>query len=411
MGGYRKLDTDSVRAWIAADAELAALLGSEPWRVREVSDGNLNAVFLAHGPAGSLCVKQALPTVRRDESWPLPLDRAAYEVAWMRAAAPHVGRAIPRLYRFDETLYAIAMEALSPHVILRGGLIRGVRYPQAAGAVGRYVAEATFATSDLAMPFGRRFEQMALFARNEAILRISVDLVLNDPYVDSSRNRCTPGLAGLAAEVRADAPLRAAAAGWGYRFLTTPQALVHGDLHSGSVMVTETDTRVIDGEFAFHGPIGFDTGAFIANLLLSFFSQPGHATAEDDRVAYGEWVLDQIEVFWTAFRDRFLELWRAGGGGDAYKPEMFADPAGQAALEAARLKFIDAIWADTVGFAGMKMIRRILGYAHVADFEEIADPELRARCERPALRLARWLVQNPCGSPSGIVSAIRGVAP
>ena len=411
MEGYRKLDTEGVRAWIAADADLAALLGTAPWEVREVSDGNLNAVFLAHGPAGTLCVKQALPTVRRDESWPLPLDRAAYEVAWMRAVEPHVGRVIPRLYRYDPALYVIAMEALSPHVILRGGLIRGICYPHAARAVGRYVAEATFATSDLAMPFGRRFEQMALFARNEAILRISVDLILNAPYVDSSRNRCTPGLADLAAEMRADAPLHAAAGGWGYRFLTTPQALVHGDLHSGSVMVTDTDTRVIDGEFAFHGPIGFDTGAFIANLLLSFFSQPGHAPAGGPRVAYGAWVLEQIPIFWNAFRDRFLELWRAGGGGDAYKPAMFADPAGQAALEQARLRFVDAIWADTVGFAGMKMIRRILGYAHVADFEDIADPELRARCERPALTLARWLVQNPCGSPSGIVSAIRGLAP
>ena len=407
MRGYRKLDAEGVRAWLVADAELSARLGADPWEVREVSDGNLNSVFLARGPAGAVCVKQALPTVRRDESWALPLDRAEYEVAWMRAVGPHVGGAIPELYRFDPSLYVIAMEALSPHVILRGGLIRGVRYPNAAVAVGRFVAEATFATSDLAMPFGSRFEQMALFARNEAILRVTVDLVLNDPYVDSPRNRATPGLEDVAASVRADAGLRAAAAGWGFRFLTTPQALVHGDLHSGSVMVTEADTRVIDGEFAFHGPIGFDTGAFVANLLLSFFSQPGHG---DDREAYGEWVLEQIPLFWRAFRERFLELWRAGGGGHAYKPVMFADPAGRAALEAARLRFLDGVWADTVGFAGMKMIRRILGYAHVADFEDIADPGLRSACERRALTLARELVQNPCGSPSGMISAARGVA-
>lgn len=38
-------------------------------------------------------------------------------------------------------------------------------------------------------------------------------------------------------------------------------------------MVTESESKVIDGEFAFYGPMGFDTGAFIANMLLNFFSQ------------------------------------------------------------------------------------------------------------------------------------------
>lgn len=72
-----RLDTRGVRDWLTGDPELAAMLGATPWQVREVSDGNLNAVFIAHGGSGALCVKQALPTVRRDASWPLPLDRAA----------------------------------------------------------------------------------------------------------------------------------------------------------------------------------------------------------------------------------------------------------------------------------------------------------------------------------------------
>ena len=48
-------------------------------------------------------------------------------------------------------------------------------------------------------------------------------------------------------------------------------------------MVTEAETKVIDPEFAFYGPMGFDVGAVIANLLLNYYSQDGHATAEDPR--------------------------------------------------------------------------------------------------------------------------------
>ncbi len=50
------------------------------------------------------------------------------------------------------------------------------------------------------------------------------------------------------------------------------QALIHGDLHTGSIMVNEQDTKVIDPEFAFYGPMGFDVGTLLANLLLNLCS-------------------------------------------------------------------------------------------------------------------------------------------
>ena len=40
------------------------------------------------------------------------------------------------------------------------------------------------------------------------------------------------------------------------------------------------------------------------------------------------------------------------------------------------------------------MHRRILGLAHNADFETIADPDRRADCERPALRFGRQIAVN-----------------
>ena len=67
-------------------------------------------------------------------------------------------------------------------------------------------------------------------------------------------------------------------------------------------MVTEDDTRVIDPEFAMYGPIGFDLGAFLANLLMSYYSQPGHATAEDDRAGMQRWLLEQMPIFWQSVR-------------------------------------------------------------------------------------------------------------
>ena len=47
-----------------------------------------------------------------------------------------------------------------------------------------------------------------------------------------------------------------------------------------------------------------------------------------------------------------------------------------------------------LGFAGIEMHRRILGLAHNADFEDIADEKLRASCEAPALKFGRHIVVN-----------------
>ena len=48
-------------------------------------------------------------------------------------------------------------------------------------------------------------------------------------------------------------------------------------------MVTQDSTKCIDPEFGFYGPMGFDVGAFLGNLMLAYISQDGHATPQHDR--------------------------------------------------------------------------------------------------------------------------------
>ena len=66
-------------------------------------------------------------------------------------------------------------------------------------------------------------------------------------------------------------------------------------------------------------------------------------------------------------------------------------------------------WADTVGFAAAKMIRRILGLAHNIDLEWIEDKDRRATCEARALTLARDMMVNPSAYPTiaAVIDAAR----
>jgi 5-methylthioribose kinase len=396
--GYQILDQASLPAMLAAQQEVRTLLGGRPqdWNITEVGDGNLNLVFIIEGPDGSVCLKQALPYLRAaGPSWPMSPERAFFENAYYRAVGPYVQGLIPKVYHYDPELYCIVMERLSPHIILRHGLIAGRRYPNLARDIGEFVARASFFTSDFAAPFERKMDGLAIFARNKELVRITVDLIFCDPYCSSVRNRHTsPQLDAVVAELRNDTALKVAAARFGHKFLSDSQALIHGDLHSGSVMVTQDDSRVIDPEFAFYGPIGFDLGAFFGNLLLSWYSQPGHAHGDGDRAGYQEWVLEQAQVFWHTFRSRFLALWSEHPEGDLFPAAMFP-PEQVPALRAAQSRFLDTLFADMLGFGACKMIRRILGFAHVIDFDSIADAELRARCEANALAMARILLTHP----------------
>lgn len=396
---YRPLDEAVLPGWLARTVPASHdILGGRPeeWRVREVGDGNLNLVFVVTGTRGGVVVKQALPYVRLvGESWPLPLDRAFFEHEALVEQGRHVDDLVPRIHHFDRTMAYMVMEHLSPHVILRKSLIQGVRHPRLARDLAEFLAQTLFKTSDFHLGAAEKKRRMAVFCDNTELCRITEDLVFTDPYRDAELNRWTrPHLDDLAVAFRQDHELKLAVQALKHKFLTQAQALIHGDLHTGSIMVTEHETRVIDPEFAFYGPMGFDIGAVIGNLLLAYFAQDGHGHEEDPRTDYQTWILDQIPALWDGFATRFLDLWADHDRGDVLGAGLFPDADGRAALDAARRAFMDDLFRDSLGFAGAKMIRRILGLAHVADLESIEPPALRAACERRALAMGRRLVVN-----------------
>lgn len=375
---------------------LAAGLGGEPssWAIIEVGDGNLNLVFIVKGARGGIAVKQALPYVRLvGESWPLPLSRAHYEYLALTRQAELAPGLVPAVLHHNDRLALTVMELLEPHIIMRKGLVAGTQYPRFVDDITTFMARTLFFTSDLALSAAEKKEGIAAFAGNHALCKITEDLIFTDPYRIAEQNRWTaPYLDGVAAALREDLELHVAISRLKLKFIASPEALIHGDLHTGSIMVTESHTRVIDPEFAFYGPMGFDVGAVLANLLMAYFASAGHERAPGERQAFEGWVLETVEQVWNEFSRKFLDLWRGEAAGDAYPASLFAGEQGAARLEAERHAYMQRLFADTVGFAAAKIIRRIFGLAHNIDFELIEDPRRRATSEARAVRLARAMM-------------------
>lgn len=391
---YAALTPETLPARLGSLPALTDRIGpAAGWSVREVGDGNLNLVFIVTGAAGSAVVKQALPYVRLvGESWPLPLKRSFFEYhALTRQAARDPG-SVPDVWHFDEAQAIVVMEYLTPHVILRHALIAGRQTAGLGERLGLFCARTLFRGSDLSLPAPEKKADMALFAGNVELCDITENLVFSDPYFDAPMNRHTPGLDAAVARLRSDLSVKVAAQHLKLAFTSRAETLLHGDLHTGSVMVTDTETRVIDPEFATYGPIGFDVGMLIANFLMAHFSQPGHEATPGDRVAHQDWLLAQADTIWTTFSAEFARLWRTERRGILYQASLYEDQGHTLAAEQALSDLLGHVWRDSLGFCGVEMHRRILGLAHNADFETIADEGRRAACEARALAMGRQLM-------------------
>jgi 5-methylthioribose kinase len=273
----------------------------------------------------------------------------------------------------------------TPHIILRNALMQGLRFSTFAYDISIFLAKTLYYSSAFAMSGSLYRSNVSYWAKNHSLCTLTEQVVFTDPYKIALMNHwTTPQLDNFAEGVRNDYKLKIAANHLKNKFLSSTQALIHADLHTGSVMVKEGSTFVIDPEFAFYGPMGFDIGAIIANLLLSYYSQS--ATNGKD---YSEWILTQINILYNSFFNKFLEIWNE----NAINEKMVnIEVLKGDSLTTFQNDFMKKIWSDSIGFAGMKMIRRVIGIAHVADLDSIKDDDIRSNCEKRVLALGRKLI-------------------
>lgn len=350
---------------------------------REIGDGNLNMVFRVSDEAGgsSVIIKQSLPHARIDDSIKAPLERATIESEMLVLHDRNCPGLAPRIYHYDRDMFAIVMEDLSDHIVLRKGLIAGNVYPKLAKDMGEFLARSLFFTSDLGMDPEEKKVLTRSFV-NPALCKITEDLVFSNPYFDADNNRIDPEIRARAEANWSDAELKKEVAILKEKFMTQGQALIHGDLHTGSVFVTPSSTKAFDPEFGFFGPMGFDIGAILGNLILNYVSQQWHIKDEAKRREYQTWLLETFAGIWRVFESEFRALWVANVTTPLESNEVY------------REDYIQRVFADAIGYAGCKMTRRIVGLAQVVDVRSIPDGDVRATVQIAALDTARAFIMR-----------------
>ncbi|EKN66415.1 methylthioribose kinase [Neobacillus bataviensis LMG 21833] len=341
---------------------------------KEIGDGNLNLVFHIVDEQGSkgLIIKQALPYAKVvGESWPLTLKRAKIEADALKTFGQLAPDYVPTIYFTDDVLAVTVMEDLSHLLIARTGFINGETYPLISKHLGEYLAKTLFYTSDYGLGPSAKKEQVQMFI-NPELCKITEDLIFTDPYFDADTNYFEDGLLSDVEALWQDDELRFQVNLLKRSFLTEAEVLLHGDLHTGSVFASNSETKVIDPEFAFYGPAGFDIGQVFANLLFQVIVN----TKNQERFVH------HIETVWNVFKDEFTHLWNTENKEILAKTDKF--------LSYTLAKFFE----DSLGFAGCELIRRTIGLAHVTDLDSIEDEKTRLAAKRKTLELGKILIKQ-----------------
>ena len=352
---------------------LVGTLAGDPAEVtvREVTAGNMNRVFIAAGPLGSVAVKQAPPFVQAaGPEWPIDPARIGAEARAYELLGRLVPDAVPSIVHVDLDRFVMVMEDLSALEVLRDELVRQVQDATAGRAVsyidfgtvgdvvGRFVGELSLATSVQALGASAHAELVADSA-NAELCRLTTEVVLDEPFRAHEHNWWHPSLDARVAALYDDREVQAGVARVRDRFENASQALLHGDLHSGSVMIGSAAEQpqkvtVFDPEFSFVGPIGLDLGLFWSNLAIA--SIAARAAGHDGLAAARE---DAIAASWQAF----VEVW------DDDDSVAFDDD------------FFESVRTDAWRFAGVEAMRRVAGWSHAADLESLpSDAAPAAQC-------------------------------
>lgn len=366
--------------------------------VKEVGDGNLNLVFIVTNrdePGQAVIVKQALNYLRvAGESWPLTRERMRFESQAMQTYNRLCPGLVPEIYDYDEEMSLMVMEYLGRHEIMRKALVERRRFPKFVDHISTFLVNSLFYTSDFFLPGVQKKEMQARFI-NPHLNKLQEDFVYTNPYITSPENRWNPLVEAEVEAIRANAGVKTEIAQMKAAYMTHAEALIHADLHTGSIMLNEDDTRVIDPEFSYFGPMAYDVGAVLQNLVLNFLSHYGHTADREQREEYQEYILVMVRDVWNEFARKLDAVWKEHPDGDLMPARYWESNGGIEAFAAFRRATVLRLLQETAGHGGTKFLRRMMGIVNVWDITSIPDMEKRAVAEKAALRIGvRWLMER-----------------
>lgn len=328
----------------------------------EDGDGYVNYIFRIQSEKEAYVLKQGLP-VARVSQLPIALCRNKLEYDSMRIRAAIVPEYTPFLKFHDEENHIFVMEDVSYLKISRFQFNKNVMFPDFGRQCGECMAKTEFYTSEY---FLSREEYRKLQTKfdNTEMRKIMEDGMFLDLFgldIDSSMGEEFKNFATLFSNdnryITELFKLRRS-------FMSHADALIHADLHTSNIFVSEDEMKVIDMEFSFMGPFGYDLGYLTGNLISQYCAACFKPFAtEAERREFKAYLLATIKNLFRVYFLTFTECWNK----DVKKRYQGKD--------GLRRSIFDEVMLEAPGYASMVNWFRCAGDVGYPDFDVIINKE------------------------------------
>lgn len=347
---------------------LTGLINS-PFQVEEIGNGNMNYVYRIKecNCRKTFILKFAAKHTRISKDIPVSNERIEIEAKVLQQFRNLVSDFVPRIYLYDDLNKCIIMEECNGYTVMRNALNQYQIVNNFSDSITTYLVK-----SIVPSLISEKQQDIDVSFTNP-LCEVTKMFVFTEPFDPNSSTNAIyePNKDFVQSEILSDIMLLKHVDLLKENFTKKKQALLHGDLHTGSIFVKHSSVIVFDYEFAFYGPIGFDIGNLIANLIFAWI----HARVEHvfENMGFINWIENTISEIIDKFREKFKnELNRLT---DTERKDVNIN--------------IDEVINDTASFAGVELLRRIIGIAHVSDITLIESEKHRIQAERVAMKLAK----------------------
>ncbi len=225
-------------------------------------DGNMNYVLRIITSHRTFILKQARPWVEKYPQIAAPVERSAVEAYFLDYIQKQdaLRNFSPRLWWSDPANFIFAQEDLG----------------KASDYTFIYKKGEKMTDADLenAVRYLRILHSLPLdsFPDNLKMRKLNHEHIFHFPFnqgnglnLDSIQN----GLEATAAPFKQDILLKNKISRLGEIYLSSGRSLIHGDFYPGSWLKINNGLKIIDPEFAFHGPPEFDLAVLMAHMLMA----------------------------------------------------------------------------------------------------------------------------------------------
>lgn len=345
--------------------------------INEIGDGNINYVFIVKNNKNQSLVIKKADDLLRSSGRPLDTLRIDIESRFLERAYEYTNKMVPEIYKFDKENSIIVMEDISDYKNLRKVLSDGIIYKDLYKWLIEFLVPVIGNTLSIVEDRHKKKENIRFFI-NPEMCDISEDLVFTEPYVDyKGRNIIYSGEEEfIGKNFYKNKNLKLEVDKLKEKFMNYSQCLLHGDLHSGSIFINEKGIKVIDSEFAFYGPGGYDIGNVIGHFIIAFVTGLYNGTD----LHFLETLEEQIELF---FDNIFVQL------------RKFL--INKLDINNYSEEFLDYLLkdmkADTLGYTGTEINRRVIGDTKTAEIEAL-EGEDRIDRDIRLMNIGNYLIMN-----------------